>query len=441
MRPSGAQSKAAWRALRGAAAPSERAGSALRRLRELVASAEAGEGATVRESLRVVDVETFIDEAKAPRGVLLDARAPCEFLKGHMLGANNLALLDDEDRVKVGTRFKQTGRGPAIELGFSLLEPKVTSILQRADDILNAGDADRISIYCARGGLRSQLTGWFLQEALGNAIEKVTVCNGGYKAYRNLMLDCYLSEPQPEIRIVGGRTGVGKTRLLHSLCEAHGEQTIDLEGLAEHKGSAFGRIGQNVLQPSSEQFHNLVGTQWRNLDPSRPVYIEDEGPNVGDCQVPQALYARMRSAPLVMRVEVPEAQRVKNLIRDYCVVDEKADPENFARWNQSMCDAATRVRRRLGDDRLKAVLEGLQGRQYEDVAKTLLSYYDRLYDKHLTKNRDTRDFVSISIPENELKGKVHSEAELYAALASQAIEAANRTRQRSTDSGCAKSSL
>jgi tRNA 2-selenouridine synthase len=186
--------------------------------------------------------------------------------------------------------------------------------------------------------------------------------------------------------IVGGRTGVGKTRALLALRDL-GAQVIDLEGLAAHSGSAFGWVGRPARQPTSEHFGNLVACAWSRLSPAPAwVFIEDEGPHVGKCSVDPGLFKRMRHAPLVINVVAPERVRLRTLTRDYASPESVADPG----WLPAMTESVGKLAKRLGGKRASELSERLREGEYAAVAEGLLEYYDGLYDRHLGNKRVDR---------------------------------------------------
>jgi len=190
----------------------------------------------------------------------------------------------------------------------------------------------------------------------------------------------------PRVCIVGGRTGVGKTRALLALRDL-GAQVIDLEGLAAHSGSAFGWVGRPARQPTSEHFGNLVACAWSRLAPAPAwVFIEDEGPHVGKCSVDPGLFKRMRHAPLVINVVAPERVRLRTLTRDYASPERVADPG----WLPAMTESVGKLAKRLGGKRASELSERLREGEYAAVAEGLLEYYDGLYDRHLGNKRVDR---------------------------------------------------
>jgi len=282
-------------------------------------------------------------------------------------------------------------------LGMAAAAPRLEAIVERARRAVETvattrgnGDGEddgAIDVYvmCFRGGMRSSCVGWLLKERLRGA--RVHVVEGGYKAFRRWALErCGPTRglPAPRVCVVGGRTGVGKTRALLAL-RAKGEQIIDLEGLANHAGSAFGWVGREP-QPTSEHYSNLVACEWHALDASRWVFIEDEGPHVGRCSVDPLLFERMRNAPLVLRMVAPREVRLHTLVEDYATSELRSHPE----WMPTMRESVDKLVKRLGGDRVREIREKLEAGDFTAVAEGLLEYYDGLYDKHLMSKRKDR---------------------------------------------------
>ena len=197
--------------------------------------------------------------------------------------------------------------------------------------------------------------------------------------------------PSPRVVVVGGRTGSGKTSVLRELAR-RGEQVLDLEELAAHFGSAFGRIGQERPQPSSEQMFVRVAERWLVMDPARPVFCEDEGPHVGDVQVPPALFRRMRGGALaprtvVLNLQVPLAARVHELCQTY--LGGNSSPDLCVQLER----CTQRIAQRLGHQRVEQVRASIAQRRFDEAALVLLAYYDRRYDKHLRRDRGDLSMV------------------------------------------------
>jgi len=365
--------------------PATRDASGMERFAELAS-------ASGRSGRATCDALTDALARRRGRVTLIDVRSPGEFAKGHVPGAVNAPLFDDADRAAVGTVYKKVGRGEALVLGMRCATPRLEEIVRVAEEACAKSDAmascskdedsDVVYVMCFRGGMRSTCVGWLLQERLEG--RRVRVLDGGYKGFRRWALERCGNLPAPRVCIIGGRTGVGKTRALLAL-QARGEQIIDLEGLANHAGSAFGWVGR-AEQPTSEHYSNLVACAWHALDPHKWVFIEDEGPHVGRCSVDPLLFERMRNAPLVLRMVATREVRLKTLVQDYATSELRADPN----WLPAMRESVEKLGKRLGGDRVAAIQAELEAGEFSAVAEGLLEYYDGLYDKHLMNKRKER---------------------------------------------------
>lgn len=293
---------------------------------------------------------------------LLDVRSPSEFARGHIPGAVSFPLFNDEERAEVGTLYTQTGRQAAVVRGLALVGPKLSGMAERGLEL--AGERRELALTCWRGGMRSASVAWLLQQA-----GITTHClPGGYKAYRTYIQSLFALPWR--LLVLGGMTGSGKTEILHAL--ASQSQVIDLEGLAKHRGSAFGALPQEP-QPTTEHFENRMGDALLPLDPAHPIWVEDECQNLGMINIPQAFYARMQAAPLI-RLHTPRPDRLKRVLYGY-------DParNNFA------AEGMDRIRKRLGDENHRKAKAALAAGEYETAAGILLDYYDRAYEKQLRK--------------------------------------------------------
>ncbi len=289
-----------------------------------------------------------------------------------MPGAFNLPLFDNRERARVGTTYKETGKEAAVLLGLELVGPKMRSLAEEARRCAPEGQA---LVHCWRGGMRSESVAWLLR----TTDMQVYTLQGGYKAYRNHLLDAFR---QPaSLLILGGETGSGKTAILHVLQEL-GEQVIDLEGLARHRGSAFGGIGLGA-QPTSEQFANDLYGQWRMLDTSRRIWLEDESFSIGQVRLPYELWEQMRLAP-VIKVTIPKEERLRRLVAEYGGLPQEA-----------LDSAIRRIEKRLGGLQTQQAQEALTEGQLANVAEILLDYYDKTYQRCLAKkiNQTTREVI------------------------------------------------
>jgi tRNA 2-selenouridine synthase len=290
---------------------------------------------------------------------VVDVRSPKEFEKGHIPGAINIPLFSNEERARVGTIYVQKSREKAIELGYKFVTPKLQHFIDASREVAPDG---KIIIHCWRGGMRSQS---FAKHLHDHGFSEVHVIHNGYKAYRHMVL--HLFEQPWNLKVVGGYTGAGKTHLLHYL-EEQNYQTIDLEGIAHHKGSVFGGIGQ-PKQPTSEQFANNLYEKMRLLDPTVPLFIEDESLKIGNVSMPEALYQQIRSA-IIYFIDVPREERARLLARDYNFDD-----------IEPLAKAITKISKRLGGLQTQHALELLKQRKFYEVAITSLTYYDKIYLK------------------------------------------------------------
>lgn len=319
-----------------------------------------------------LSVDDFLSKAQALP--IIDVRSPGEYDHAHIPGAVNIPLFDNEERAQVGTKYKNAGKDSAVLLGLDLVGPKLTGFVKQSKK-LNPQQKE-VLVHCWRGGMRSGSFAWLLDTAGLTA----STLAGGYKAYRNTVLSAF---PEPRnLIILGGKTGSGKTDILKELAR-QGEQIIDLEGLAHHKGSTYGAIGQ-LPQPASEQFENLIFGEWRTLDPSRRVWIEDESRNVGSCFIPMPLWQQMRAAPVAF-VDVPKAIRVQRLVTEYTGIDHRL-----------LVEATARISKRLGGKVTRDALDALTRNDYVTVADLTLDYYDKAY-LHGLSQRDPAQISKLDI--------------------------------------------
>lgn len=307
---------------------------------------------------------------------LVDVRSPGEFEKGHLPGATNIALFSNDERAQVGTVYVQQSREKAVALGYQFVKPKLDWFITESRKV--AGKSP-VAIHCWRGGMRSHS---FAEHLHANGFDEVYVITDGYKAFRNYVLD-FFAQPF-QLRILGGYTGSGKTHLLKSIRKI-GEQVIDLEGLAHHKGSAFGAIGETT-QPTVEQFENNLFEQFRQLDPQKPIWLEDESHNIGKVKIPMPLFQQMREQR-VFFIQLPKEQRAKHLVSEYtaCNAHELAHGING-------------IAKRLGGQNVKLALEYLAQQKFYEVAFLALQYYDKAYLRGV-QNRNQALVELIPLPD------------------------------------------
>ncbi len=297
---------------------------------------------------------------------LLDVRSPSEFDRAHIPGAVNLPLFSDEERARVGTVYAKQGRADAVAAALALTGGQLEQKLARARALIEEATpgGSTVLLHCWRGGMRSGAVGWLL-EAAGF---RVLLLAGGYKAYRRHVRQG-LAQPR-RVAVLGGMTGSGKTEILHALAGL-GEQVVDLEGLAVHRGSAFGYMGR---QPGNEWFENQLFEQWRALDPQKTVWIEDESIHIGSVTLCAEFFGHLSPAPLV-RVDVPEESRIDRLVRLYASDD----------MREEIRAALQRLQKRLGHELTRRCLDSLEAGDCRSVARAVLAYYDRCYSYQLER--------------------------------------------------------
>ena len=291
-------------------------------------------------------------------GLLLDVRSPSEFEHGHIPGAVNLPLFDDDQRAEVGTIYRNSGKDDAVLRGLSIVGPKMADLAKTAR-AMAAGQTKQVFVHCWRGGMRSRSMHWLLE----TAGLQPKIMSGGYKAFRALTHSRFAQEWP--LKVVSGLTGAGKTRILNVLAN-HGESMIDLEGLANHRGSAFGAIGQ-VEAPTTEQFENLLFAELEQCYDAKRIWVEDEGNRLGTVVVPPAFIKQLKSSPAVF-IELSPAARVANLMEDYGDLSPK-----------KLSESVQMIRKRLGFDLAKDATEAIECGEIKTAIEIVLAYYDRTY--------------------------------------------------------------
>lgn len=324
---------------------------------------------------KTIDISDFFHWKEL--GPVFDVRTPAEYAKGHIPGALNLPLFSNEERALVGTIYKQQGPDEALNKGLELAGPKLPVFLQNVKEF----SGSELIVHCWRGGKRSKSVAWLLNFAG----YKVRTLLGGYKAYRRYILNQF-AEKKLNLLVLGGRTGCGKTAILHEL-KMRGEQVLDLEAIAHHKGSAFGWIGEG-MQPTVEQFENNLYEAVRKIDPERRVWVENESKSIGRVYIPDALWWQLKNATL-LNIELPVEERVQYLISIYA-----------NEHKEDLIQSFQKIRKRLGGQNLKAAISALQRNDYLEAARIALWYYDKTYQYNLEKNISPLIF-SIPFPRND----------------------------------------
>ena len=298
---------------------------------------------------------------------VVDARSEGEFEQSHIPGAVNIPILNNLERIKVGTLYKTAGAEKATLKGFELVGPRFHLIQKEA---LRLFPDKKLILYCWRGGMRSQILSWLLT-LVGFEILRL---EGGYKTYRSFTFSC-VRKPFP-ILVLGGSTGAGKTVLLHQLKE-RGEQVIDLEGLANHKGSSFGSIGQ-LPQPTVEQFENLLAEELRKMNTNQSIWVENESRRIGRIILPDAFYAQM-TQNLRIEIKKTEAERIVHIASEYAHLDQ-----------DELLAGVQRLHKRLGGDRTKQAQEAILAGESKIWITILLGYYDKTYEFDLQRHEPSK---------------------------------------------------
>ena len=302
--------------------------------------------------------------------LIIDARSEDEHAEDHLPGAVNWPTLNNDERKAIGTTYKQVNAFEAKKRGAALVARNISTHIER--DVIDKPKDWKPLLYCWRGGKRSGSLALVLDQ-IGF---RVSLVEGGYKAFRAAVLeDIPRLAPLFDWRVICGTTGSGKTRLLQALSAA-GAQVLDLEALANHRSSVLGAI-PGVAQPTQKHFDTLIWNALRQLDPTRPVFVESESKKVGNVAVPAALIEAMRAGPCLNLV-LSESERVALLMEDY---------DFFVRDREAFCerlDALTQIRG-------KSVVEGWQAQvragQIEPVVQELLTlHYDPVYIASMARN-------------------------------------------------------
>ena len=341
--------------------------------------------------IQKINIEEFLKLAK--QYPVLDVRSPGEYKHAHIPNANSLPLFSDEERKQVGTAYKQQSREAAIKIGLDYFGVKMRKMVEEVEGISNLElgkkgsvgttsqfpipNSQPLLVHCWRGGMRSAAVAWLL-DMYGF---KVYLLVGGYKAFRKWVQTQF--EKEYNFNVIGGFTGSGKTLVLHELGKQH-KAIIDLEGLANHKGSAFGAI--DMPQPGQEMFENMLGealadvscsltgengSATNNNQRTAHIYIEDESQRIGNLQIPMPLWYTMRKAP-VFFIDIPFEERLDYITEDYGKIKKEI-----------LQDAILRIKKRLGGLETKNALLFLEENNYKECFRILLSYYDKWYVKGL----------------------------------------------------------
>jgi len=311
----------------------------------------------------IISIEDFLSLRK--QFPVVDVRSEGEFQEGHIRDAINIPLLNNEERVAVGTDYKTKGQKAAIKTGFRLVGPRLFDLVTRAEKVAHGKE---LLVHCWRGGMRSNN---FAQFAAMAGVRSYTL-KGGYKAYRAMALESFKKPLQ--ILSLTGCTGSGKSELLRALQE-QGEQILDLENLAHHKGSAFGGLLMPP-QPSTEQFQNELFEEIMKLDLSKRIWVEDESIAIGKIFLPSDFWRTLQQSPLV-KMEVPKEVRVQRLVNEYGPAD-----------RVEFLEIMGKIVKRLGGQHYNSAREKLLHGDMASTIDILLTYYDKAYLQSIEKRKD-----------------------------------------------------
>ena len=342
-------------------------------------------------AIQKITVEEFVQLSLVHP--VFDVRSEAEFSHAHIPGAFNLPLFNNEERAVVGTIYKQSSRELAIKKGLEYFGPKMKDMVVFVEKTMAKINRENktVLVHCWRGGMRSAGVAWLL-DLYGF---KVFTLVGGYKAFRNWVLQQF--EKKIDFKILGGYTGSGKTIVLSALKEK-GAAVIDLEGLAGHKGSAFGNIGL-PKQPSQEMFENKLAVAIESTNstfPNQSIWLEDESQRIGTVNIPQPLWNHIRSCPVYF-LDIPFEARLDYLVATYGILD-KTELE----------EATKRIQKRLGGLETKQALEFLEANNLKECFSILLKYYDKLYSKGLNNRPEPKPTVN-SIPSVVVEDKANAD--------------------------------
>jgi tRNA 2-selenouridine synthase len=341
-----------------------------------------------------LDIDVFMPLSN--NRLIIDVRSPAEFNHAHIPRAINIPLFSNEERKIVGTTYKQASKEQAIKVALDLFGPKMRAMVEEVeklmcgnqpllkDDSMQFQNDNSVYVYCWRGGMRSGAVSWLL--ALYGFT--VYILSGGYKSYRNHVLNTFARTFS--FRVLGGFTGSGKTEVLKELKQKY-NPVIDLEELANHKGSAFGNINMPP-QPSQEMFENLLAEALNNLGNTKEIWVEDESQRIGNLNIPPLLWQTLRSSPIIF-LDISFEERLNHILEEYGNYDEV-----------QLAGGIERISSRLGGLETKHALRYLMEKNIHSCFRILLGYYDKHYLKGLHNREDLASLLT-RIPCDKVESK------------------------------------
>jgi len=325
-----------------------------------------------------IDVENFL--TLSLKNPVLDVRSPSEYFHACIPGAFSVPVFTDEQRAVIGTAYVQQSRQTAVDCGLNYFSERMKMIPSEVLKILNRLKKDNDSvgntllIHCWRGGMRSDAVAWLLN-LYGY---KIYVLKGGYKAFRRWVLLQF--EKKYSLKVLGGFTGSGKTEILNELKD-RGKTIIDLEDLANHKGSAFGGLGESC-QPSHEMFENILAAElWKIKEVTNgieqtknndtEIWLEDESVHIGRVGIPKIFWQQMRNSPLYF-IDIPFEERVKYIVNHYGSFNK-----------EELINCVLKIQKRLGGLNTKNTIQLFKEEKLTEAFSILLRYYDKMYGESL----------------------------------------------------------
>lgn len=321
-----------------------------------------------------MSITMTLEQALAMRekgALLVDARSPEEFAEATIPGAVNVPILDNAERAEVGTLYKQVGKRQARQRGVELVAPKIPSMLKQVAS-LQAGTSLPVVVFCWRGGMRSLALTQFLELA-GIPARQLS---GGHKGFRRYVLDFFEHGQWGRLLVFRGLTGVGKTYYLHRLAE-QGYPVVDLEGLANHRGSAFGNLGLPP-QPKQKMFESLLWDKLRKIPSDGYALAEGESRHIGRVALPARVYQALQVETSIWLNASLDA-RVRNILADYPAVD---------RLKEEFTQPISALKEKLGKQTVNHYLQLLAESNWQElVSELMVNYYDPLYRHTLPERR------------------------------------------------------